>query len=216
VTADTWQPTGCTLALNGAGDHAIHLAGVVELGTPTGAISGVVRLAQTAEAMPFTNSGGAGTFILTVNGTPTGAITFSATPATLIANMQAALNAALGTNSVTVVGTTLANIQIVPDITLTGHITSALTITSGSFTINGSTTAGTTTTSSAAIANSETRVVTGPQTSGTFGRTLNYRKSGNGTITLSLEAEVTGGTSAVTATVKSGATGRTSLTLLPS
>jgi hypothetical protein len=118
VIANTWQNTGCTLTLQGAGDHTVSYAGTMDLGTPTGAVAGVVRLYDVTNA--------------------------------------------------------------------------------------------------AAVANSEVRAVTGPQTSGAFYRTLNYRTSGEGTVTLRLEAEVTGGTSAVTATVKSGATGRTSLTLLPS
>ncbi|MCC2638882.1 MAG: hypothetical protein K0Q68_2601, partial [Moraxellaceae bacterium] len=42
-----------------------------------------------------------GTFTLTFDGTPTGPITYSSTPATLVANVQAALNASLATHNIT-------------------------------------------------------------------------------------------------------------------
>src|SRR5205085_6292004 len=54
------------------------------------------------------DSTGSGTFTLTVEGTTTAAITYSATAATLVSNINGALNTALGTSQVVASGASLA------------------------------------------------------------------------------------------------------------
>ena len=65
--------------------------------------------------LPFTDSGGTGTFTLNVEGSTTGVINYNSDPDTLVANIQAALDALFLTNAI-VVGysssSTLANIKL--------------------------------------------------------------------------------------------------------
>lgn len=60
-------------------------------------------------SIPFVDSSGSGTFKITVEGV-TSAITYSATAATLVGNINTALNTALGTSAVVASGATLAAI----------------------------------------------------------------------------------------------------------
>lgn len=99
-------------------------------------------------SIPFVDSSGSGTFMLTVEGTPTGAITYSATPATLVASINTALNSALGTGAVVASGATLAAMILTasgPGYSgrPIGPITATILSGSTGYTINGSGTVGT-------------------------------------------------------------------------
>lgn len=61
-------------------------------------------------ACPFVDSSGMDDFTITVETVTTGSIVYSATPAVLIARMNAAMNTTYGVNSIVASGTTLANI----------------------------------------------------------------------------------------------------------
>jgi hypothetical protein len=72
--------------------------------TATGAVSGVNQI----NSLVTVDSTGSGTFILTIEGISTAAITYSATAATLVTNINAALNATFGTSAVVDSGASLA------------------------------------------------------------------------------------------------------------
>lgn len=140
----TLQPGGSTV-INNAG---------VGYQVASGAITGV----SPVEACPFNDSTGSGTFNLSAMGITTGAITYSATVATLVANINAAFNTSFGSGNIVASGSTLAgiiftgsanNYQYNP---FGGHFTSALITGSTGYTINGSSSTGTTTTTTAGLA----------------------------------------------------------------
>lgn len=107
------------------------------------------------EAMPVVDTTGVGTFTMTIEGTTTGAITYSAIIATLITNINTALNTTFGTGAIVASGASLAALILTfsgagyGGRPIVGHSVATITISSGSFTINGSTTVGTTTTTTA-------------------------------------------------------------------
>lgn len=107
------------------------------------------------EALPVVDTTGSGTFTLTYMGITTGAITYSATVATLITNINTALDSAFGAGNLVASGASLAALIITGSAgnyqfnAFGGHFTS--TITGTGFTINGSATAGTSTTSVAGV-----------------------------------------------------------------
>lgn len=117
--------------------------------TTTGAITitadsaGAVSGANAVEAIPVVDSTGVGTFTLTIEGITTGAITYSSTAATLVTNINTALNSAFGTSAIVASGASLAALILTFSGTgytnrpINGHVTSVITIGSGSFTING-------------------------------------------------------------------------------
>lgn len=99
-------------------------------------------------SIPFVDTVGSGTFMLTVEGTPTGAITYSSTLSTLITNINAGLDAALGAGSVVVSGASLATLVLTGSGTgysgrPLGTITATILSGSSLYTINGSGTVGT-------------------------------------------------------------------------
>ena len=106
--------------------------------------------ANQVEVMPVVDHDGTGTFTLTIEGHTTAAITYSVATATLVANIQAAINTLLGTNSIvasdnltfTFSGGSYASRPI------TGHVTATLdgTLAATETTIGGSGSASTTTT----------------------------------------------------------------------
>lgn len=107
------------------------------------------------EALPVVDSTGSGTFTLTYMGVTTGAITYSSTVATLITNINTALDSAFGVGNLVASGASLAALVITGSSgnfqfnAFGGHFTSA--ITGSGFTINGSSTGGTSTTSVAGV-----------------------------------------------------------------
>jgi hypothetical protein len=118
----------------------------------SGAVSGV----SPVEALPVVNSSGSGTFTLAYSGITTGAITYSATIATLVSNINTALDAAFGAGNLVASGASLAALIIIGSSgayqynAFGGHFVS--TITGTGFTINGSATSGTSTTTTAGVA----------------------------------------------------------------
>lgn len=64
------------------------------------------------DALVFVDNTGVGTFTLTVEGTTTGAITYSATAATLVANINTALNTTFGASQIVASGATLAAVLL--------------------------------------------------------------------------------------------------------
>ncbi len=82
--------------------------------TTTGAITitalatAAVSAVNAVEALPVVDSTGSGTFTLTIEGVTTAAITYSATIATLITNINNALNASFGTSAIVASGASLA------------------------------------------------------------------------------------------------------------
>jgi hypothetical protein len=66
--------------------------------------------ANAVQKLLFVDSTGSGTFTLTCEGVTTAAITYSATPATLVGNINTALNAAFGSSQLVASGATLAAI----------------------------------------------------------------------------------------------------------
>lgn len=123
--------------------------GYVVTGT---SVSGV----EPVEALPFVDASGTGTFTLTYMGITTGAITYSSTAATLVSNINTALNSAFGSGNLVASGSTLAAIIITGSAgnyqynAFGGHFVS--TISGTGFTINGSSTSGTSTTTTAGVA----------------------------------------------------------------
>ena len=121
--------------------------------TLTGPVAGV-SAKNAVEAIPIvTSTGSAMTFTLTIEGATTGAITFNATPATMVTNINNALNAKFGSGAIVASGASLAAIILTFTTggfggrPLVGHATSTITQGTGAQTVNGSTTAGTSTTS---------------------------------------------------------------------
>lgn len=120
-------------------------------------VSGVNQI----EALPVVDSSGVGSFVLTIEGITTLPITYSATIATLITNINAQLNTAFGTSAIVASGASLAALVLTFSGTnyksrpIVGHVTSVISLTSGSFSINGvvgtSVTPGTSTTSTAGV-----------------------------------------------------------------
>ena len=99
-------------------------------------------------SLPFVDTSGSGTFLITVEGLATAAITYNATPATVIASINTALNAAYGTSAIVCSGTTLANIILTFSGTGYTHrpigtVTATVLAGSTGYTINGSGTVGT-------------------------------------------------------------------------
>lgn len=72
--------------------------------TATGPIAAV----NAVYALDFVDSTGSGTFTITFNGITTAAITYSATAATLLANINTKLNLAFGTSQIVCSGSSLA------------------------------------------------------------------------------------------------------------
>ena len=64
----------------------------------------------TQESLPVVDSGGSGTFTLTIAGQTTASITYSSTIATLLANINAALNTTFGPSVILASGTSLATL----------------------------------------------------------------------------------------------------------
>lgn len=120
--------------------------------------SGAVAGVEPVEALPVVDSSGVGTFTLTYMGITTGAITYSSTVATLITNINTALNSAFGTGNLVASGASLAALIITGTAgnyqynAFGGHFVSTITVTGGNFTINGSSTSGTSTTTTAGVA----------------------------------------------------------------
>lgn len=108
------------------------------------------------EAIPVVDSTGSGSFTLSYMGITTGSITYSATIATLISNINTALNSAFGSGNLVASGASLAALVITGSAgnyqynAFGGHFTS--TISGTGFTINGSATSGTSTTTTAGVA----------------------------------------------------------------
>ena len=112
--------------------------------TATGAVSAVNQI----NSLVTVDSTGSGTFTLTVEGITTAAITYSATIATLNTNINAALNAALGTSAVVASGASLAACILTSSGTgyagrPVGAITATILAGSTGYTLNGSGTIGT-------------------------------------------------------------------------
>lgn len=139
----TLQPGGSDIFDNGG-------YGYVVTGT---AVSGV----SPVEALPVVDTSGAGHFTLTYMGITTGAITYSSTVATLITNINSALDAAFGVGNLVASGASLAALVITGSAgnyqynAFGGHFTSTITVTGGNLTINGSSTLGTSTTTTAGV-----------------------------------------------------------------
>lgn len=127
---------------------AVNLAtGVVTItATGTGAVSGVNQI----QTFAVVDSTGSGTFTITVEGITTAAITYSATVATLKTNINAALDAALGTSACVASGASLAAVVLTFSGTgyagrPVGTVTSKPLAGATGFTINGDGTVGTST-----------------------------------------------------------------------
>lgn len=109
------------------------------------------------EAIPVVDSTGVGTFFFTIEGISTPAITYSATAATLVTNINAALNTAFGTSAIVASGASLAALILTFSGTnykgrpIVGHAVSTITQAGSTFTINGSATSGTSTTTTAGV-----------------------------------------------------------------
>lgn len=125
--------------------------------TITALQAGAVNAVNQVEALVVVDDTGSGTFTLTCEGLTTGAITYSSTPATLVSRINSALDAVFGTGAIVASGASLAAIILTFSGTgysgrpIIGHVTSALTQTGSTFTINGSATAGTTTTTTLGV-----------------------------------------------------------------
>lgn len=96
------------------------------------------------------DSTGSGTFIITIEGIPTGAITYSSTAATLVTNINNALNSAFGTSAIVASGASLAAIVLTFSGTgythrPVGTVTTTPQTGATGFTINGNGTVGTAT-----------------------------------------------------------------------
>jgi hypothetical protein len=102
------------------------------------------------EALPVVDTSGSGTFTLTYMGVTTGAITYSATIATLITNINTALDAAYGSGDLVASGASLSALVITGSSgnfqynAFGGHFVAA--ITGSGFTIGGASKTSTTTT----------------------------------------------------------------------
>ena len=114
----------------------------------TGVVAGAVSVLDGGTLIP--GSAGFGTFTLTYMGLTTGAITYSSTAATLVGNINTALDATFGTGNLVASGATLAALIITGSAgtyqynAFGGHFTT--TITGSGFTIGGATGTSTTTT----------------------------------------------------------------------
>lgn len=110
-TTGTFTITGPTVT---GGTVRSQTATYSAVNTTTGVVTitalgtGAVSAVNAVEAIPFVDSTGSGTFTLTIEGITTGAITYSATAATLYANMNTALNATFGTSAIVASGASLA------------------------------------------------------------------------------------------------------------
>lgn len=136
----TLQPGGSCVMDNGGVGYKVLTAS---------SLSGV----SPVEALPVVDSTGSGTFTLTYMGITTGAITYSSTAATLITNINSALDSAFGAGNLVASGATLAAIIITGSAgnyqynAFGNHFTS--TITGSGFTVGGA--SGTSTTSVAGV-----------------------------------------------------------------
>ena len=142
---------GDVATLQPGGAATFHNGGVGYKVLTSSSQSGVAPV----EALVVVDSTGSGTFTLTYMGITTGAITYSSTAATLVSNINTALDAAFGSGNLVSSGSTLATLIITGSAStyqynaFGGHFVS--TITGTGFTINGSATAGTSTTSTAGV-----------------------------------------------------------------
>lgn len=118
--------------------------------------SGAVTGVSPVEALPVVDTSGAGAFNLSAAGITTGSITYSATIATLITNINAALDSAFGSGDLVASGASLAALVITGSSgnyqynAFLGHFTSA-NISGSGFTINGKATGGVSTTTTAGL-----------------------------------------------------------------
>lgn len=121
--------------------------------TALGAIAGVNQV----NSIVTVDSTGSGTFIITVEGVSTAAITYSATIATLVSNINSALNTTFGTSAIVASGASLAALVLTFSGTgfaarPVGLVTVTLQTGATGFTMNGSGTVGTPSTSPATTA----------------------------------------------------------------
>lgn len=107
ATAEIIKPNGTRLPFNAASntDAAQGTAIAAAVTAATGAANAVFNI-------PFVDSTGSGTFSLTIEGQVVTPVTYSATPATLIANINAAILLLFGNQIATASGTTLANLKL--------------------------------------------------------------------------------------------------------
>ncbi len=153
-TLDLSQGSGLVVVSN----KALFYSGS-KINDPFGRLRFSTSTTNQVEAIPVVDTAGVGTFTLTIEGITTAAITYSSTVATLITNINAALNTTFGSGSVVASGASLAALILTFSGTgfagrpITGHVASAITLTSGTFTINSSSSAGTSTTTTAGVDN---------------------------------------------------------------
>lgn len=116
------------------------------------------------EAMPVVDTTGSGTFTLSYMGITTGAITYSATIATLITNINTALDSAFGSGDLVASGASLSALIITGSSgnyqynAFGGHFTA--TITGTGFTIGGASKTSTTTTAGVAAISGQQDTIT--------------------------------------------------------
>lgn len=107
----TFNITGPATA---GGVATTQLATYSAVNTTTGNITisalftAAINAVNAVEAVPFVDSTGSGTFTLTIEGITTGAITYSATAATLVTNINTALNSTFGTSAIVASGASLS------------------------------------------------------------------------------------------------------------
>ena len=137
---------GAAATLQPAGSAVFNNNGVGYEVLTSGSQAGV----SPVEALPVVDATGTGTFTLTYMGLTTGAITYSSTAATLVGNINTALDATFGTGNLVASGATLAALIITGSAgtyqynAFGGNFTT--TITGSGFTIGGATGTSTTTT----------------------------------------------------------------------
>ncbi len=151
---------GDQATLQPAGSCVLHNAGVGYKVLTSSSQSGV----SPVEALPVVDSTGSGTFTLTYMGVTTGAITYSSTAATLISNINTALDSAFGSGDLVASGATLAALIITGSAStyqynaFGGHFTAA--ITGAGFTIGGATGTSTTTTAGVEVLSAQADTLT--------------------------------------------------------
>jgi hypothetical protein len=124
--------------------------------TITSPSSAVTPAVNEVKAMPVVDSSGSGNFTLTIEGITTGAIAYSATIATLISNINTALNTTFGTSAIVASGASLAALIFTfsgsgySGRDISGQITATYTTLTGA-TIGGSNRTSTTTTEGSSL-----------------------------------------------------------------
>lgn len=150
----TFNLTGPNVPGSAGGVVRVRLITYSAINLSTGAITitadsmAAVSAVNQVNSIPFVDSTGSGTFTITVEGITTAAITYSSTAATLVTNINNALNSAFGTSAIVASGASLA--AMILTFSGTGYSgrpvgTVQATVLTGStgYTINGSGTVGT-------------------------------------------------------------------------